>query len=44
MTNLEAAKSLVQMYASFARQYGSDSNYTIAVAMAIMALKENKNE
>lgn len=43
MTNLEAAARLTQMYADFVRQYGSDRDRATAVAMAIMALKENKD-
>ena len=44
MTNLEAAAHLTQMYAGFVKEYGSEPKYATAVAMAIMALKENEND
>jgi hypothetical protein len=47
MTNLEAAANLVKLYADYERRvtnsYASiDSSFKVAVAMAIMALKETE--
>ena len=44
MTKIEAAACLTQMYADLVKDSSQKPNYAIAVAMAIMALKENKND